>query len=90
MVGEAESKWVPGKLVWSRDRPVLALARLPKGCRVLPFWTDMLPRIEAPSRLMPLDKAPAEFVAAEPAGLVFHMLRCGSTLEGLSPVICRV
>jgi hypothetical protein len=71
---------VPVELVWMAGRPVVTLRALPAGRRDEPFWEDELAQAVGRPVLLPLDRAPDPEPGWRPAGFIFHMLRCGSTL----------
>jgi hypothetical protein len=71
---------VPTELVWLHGRPVVALRELDDGDIQEPFWHHTLKRTVGRPRLLPLDRADDPPVGWRPAGSIFHMQRCGSTL----------
>jgi hypothetical protein len=70
--------WVPVELIWFQRRPVVKLLQLSPAAGEEPFWEQALQRCTGRPRLLPLDDLPEP--PGGPAGFVFHMTRCGSTL----------
>jgi len=71
---------VPVELVWMSGRPVVTLRELSAQTSHEPFWDQALQRTTGRPWLLPLDHAPDPAEAWRPAGSIFHMQRCGSTL----------
>jgi hypothetical protein len=71
---------VPVGLVWMNGRPVVTLRDLPPGGSYQPFWDHTLRQATGRPGLLPLDRAPDPPHEWRPAGSIFHMQRCGSTL----------
>jgi hypothetical protein len=71
---------VPVALVWMNGRPVVTLRNLPDQPSYEPFWDDTLRLVTGRPLLLPLDRAADPPDEWRPAGSIFHMQRCGSTL----------
>lgn len=71
---------VPGQLVWCQGIPVITMRRTENSYAREPFWHQTLKKCGPPTRLLTLDNAPDS--QSQPAGFIFHMMRCGSTLIG--------
>lgn len=77
---EAMATGVPTALVWMNGRPIVTVRDLPARPAHEPFWDHTLRQATGRPRLLPLDHAPDLSEARRPAGSIFHMQRCGSTL----------
>lgn len=71
---------VPVDIVWCNRRPVAVLRQLESISFPEPFWLRVANTPTGPVELCPLDTLPDPPADQRPAGFVFHMLRCGSTL----------
>jgi len=77
---EPWSNYVPKNLVWFRDQPVVVMRQLPDSRTMDPFWTQTLKSATGRPRLLPLDETLDPGDSWQPAGFIFHMMRCGSTV----------
>jgi hypothetical protein len=87
--------WIPCRVVWERDRPLVDWCYLGGAGFTEPFFQDTITRaLRRPFSAAFLRRTPNEALEAapngqageeaaprrDPAGLIFHMSRCGSTL----------
>ena len=77
---DAAPCWVPTDLVWLDDRPVAVLQPIARPTDPEPFWLQQIGPLRGQVRLQPLDTIRDHEHVPGPAGFLFHMSRCGSTL----------
>jgi hypothetical protein len=82
---DTEKDWIPSRVAWEQQRPLIDWCYLGGARFTEPFFQDTISRAlrrpfsAAFLRRTPMD-AWEEAGRPDPAGLIFHMSRCGSTL----------
>jgi hypothetical protein len=71
---------VPTELVWRGDQPIITFAEVDRRHLALPFWSHTIERAHRIVGMAPLDALPQAQAPVRPAGFIYHMNRCGSTL----------
>src|SRR5271166_938284 len=70
--------WIPNGLSWEGEKPVVRMSKLQSRRPLAPFLFQDI-NADVPAREIPLSSIPLDS-GATPAGFIFHMSRCGSTL----------
>ena len=72
--------WVPSEFFYASGRPYLGMIRLEDVRDLDYFWDNTLKRHAGRPVLRALDDGSAPAALPAPAGFIYHMMRCGSTL----------
>ena len=72
--------WVPSEFFYATGRPYLGMVRLEDVQDLDHFWENTLKRHAGRPVLRALDDGSAPAALPAPAGFIYHMMRCGSTL----------